>query len=46
MHFYIVEGCKMSPVNPLTYVNYVLSNVRDKRVTLLTPDELTDANIT
>jgi hypothetical protein len=33
IYYSLVESCK---VNPLTYV---LSHVRDKRVTLLTPDE-------
>jgi hypothetical protein len=32
--------------NPLTYLTYVLSHVRDKQVTLLTPDEFTVCNIT
>jgi hypothetical protein len=33
-------------VNPLTCLTYVLSHVRDKRVTLLTPDELNAGDIT
>jgi hypothetical protein len=35
----LVESCKANKVNPLTYLTYVLSNVRNKQVTLLTPDE-------
>ena len=38
--------CKVNEVNPLTYLTYVLSHVRDKQVTLLTPDEFTVSNIT
>jgi hypothetical protein len=33
-------------VNPLTYLTYVLSNVRNKHITLLTPDEFTASNMT
>jgi len=35
----------VNKINPLTYLTYVLSHVRDKRVTLLTPDEMTISNI-
>jgi len=42
----IVTGAgKLNKVNPLTYLNYVLSNVRNKRVALLTSDEFTVSNI-
>jgi len=40
-----VESCKVNKVNPLTYLTYVLSHVRDKRVTLWTPDEFTISSI-
>lgn len=39
IYYSLVESCKVNKVNPLTYLTYVLSSVRDKRVTLLTPDE-------
>ena len=46
IYYSLVESCKLNKVNPLTYLTYVLSNVRDKRVTLLTPDEFNASNIT
>jgi transposase len=39
IYYGLVESCKVNRVNPLTYLTYVLSHVRDPRVTLLTPDE-------
>ncbi len=36
----------MNRVNPLTYLTYILSHVRDPRVTLLTPDEYAERNTT
>jgi hypothetical protein len=36
----------VNKVNPLTYMTYVLSHVRDKRVTLLTPDEFCASDLT
>jgi hypothetical protein len=39
IYYSIVESCKLNKVNPLTYLTYVLSNVRNKRVTLLRPHE-------
>ena len=39
IYYSLVESCKVNQVNPLTYLTYVLSHVRDPRVTLLTPDE-------
>ena len=33
-----VESCKANKVNPLAYLTDVSSNVRNKQVTLLTPD--------
>lgn len=38
-YYSLVESCKVNQVNPLTYLTYVLSHVRDPRVALLTPDE-------
>jgi transposase len=46
IYYSLVESCKLNKVNPLTYLAYVLSNVRDKRVTLLTADEFNVNNIT
>jgi transposase len=46
IYYSLVESCKLNKVNPLTYLTYVLGHVRDKRVTLLTPDEFTASNIT
>lgn len=37
----LVESCKANQVNPLTYITYLLKNVRKKDVTLLLPDEFT-----
>ena len=34
------------PIDYLPYLTYALSHVRDKRVTLLTPDEFNASNIT
>lgn len=42
----LVESCKVNRVNPLTYLTYILSHVRDPRVTLLTPDEYAERNTT
>jgi hypothetical protein len=42
----VVESCKANKVNPLTYLTYVLSHVRDRRVTLLTPDEFLGSDLT
>jgi hypothetical protein len=41
----LVESCKVNQVNPLIYLTYVLSNVRDKTFTIQTPDEFTVSNI-
>jgi hypothetical protein len=40
----VVESCKANKVNPLTYLTYVLSNARNRSLTLPTPDELTALN--
>ena len=39
IYYSLVESCKANQVNPLTYLTYVLNHVRDKSVTLPTPDE-------
>lgn len=41
IYYGIVESCKLNKVNPLTYLTYVLSRVRDKSLRLPTPDEFT-----
>jgi len=38
----LIESCKVNRVNPLTYVR---SHVRDKTLTMQTPDEFTVSNI-
>ena len=45
IYYSLVESCKLNKVNPLTYLTYVFSNVRSKRVEVLTPDEFTVSNI-
>lgn len=45
IYYSLVESCKVNKVNPLTYLTYVLSHVRDKSVTIQTPDEFTASNI-
>lgn len=41
IYYSLIESCKLNKVNPLTYLTYVLEQVRDKSFTLLTPDEFT-----
>jgi transposase len=36
IYYSLVESCKVNKVNPLSYLTYVLSHVRDRRVTLAT----------
>ena len=45
IYYSLVESCKVNKVNPLTYLIYVLSHVRDKSVTIQTPGEFTTSNI-
>jgi transposase len=45
IYYSLVESCKVNRVNPLTYLTYVLANVRNKSMTLQTPDEFTASNI-
>lgn len=35
----LTESCKLNRVNPLTYITYLLENVRKKDVVLLRPDQ-------
>ena len=39
IYYSLVESCKANKVNPLTYLTYVLSNARNRSVTLPTPDD-------
>jgi hypothetical protein len=41
IYYSIVQSCKVNHVNPLTYLTYVLRNVRNRSVTLPTPDDFT-----
>jgi hypothetical protein len=41
IYYSIVQSCKVNHVNPLTYLTYVLKNVRNRSVTLPTPDDFT-----
>jgi len=45
IYYSLMESCKVNQVNPLTYMTYLLSNVRNKNVTLLLPDEFTASRI-
>ena len=46
IYYSLVESCKGQQSDPLTYLTYALSHARDKRVTLLTPDEFPGSNLT
>jgi transposase len=46
IYYSLVESCKVNKVDPLTYMTYVLSNVPNRQVTLLTPDEFGPSNLT
>ena len=46
IYYSLVESCKVNKVNPLTYMTYVLTNVRNKQVMLLTPDEFGASDLT
>jgi len=39
IYYSLMESCKLNKVNPLTYMTYVLSNVRNKQITLKLPHE-------
>jgi transposase len=42
----LMESCKANKVNPLTYMTYILSNVRNKDIELLLPDEFDASSLT
>jgi hypothetical protein len=46
IYYSLVESCKVNKVNPLTYLTYVLTHVRDRSVILPTPDEFTAREVT
>lgn len=39
LYYSLIESCKLNKVNPLTYMTYLLSNVRNKAITLPMPHE-------
>ncbi len=39
IYYSMVETCKANRVNPLTYLTYILTNARNKSITVPTPDE-------
>lgn len=41
LYYSLMESCKVNKVKPLTYMTYLLGNVRNKGATLLLPDEFT-----
>lgn len=43
IYYSLMESCKVNKVNPLTYL---LSNVRNKNITVMLPDEFDENNIT
>jgi hypothetical protein len=45
IYYLLIESGKVNEVNPLTYLTYVRSHVRDKTFTIETPDEFTASNI-
>ena len=45
IYYSLMESCKLNQVNPLNYMNYLFSNVRNKNVTLLLPTEFTESNL-
>ena len=46
IYYSLIESCKLNQVNPLTYMTYLLSNARNKAMTLLMPHEFNQTNIT
>jgi hypothetical protein len=45
LYYSLIGSCKVNRINPLTFLTYVLSQVRDKTFTIQTPDEFTASNI-
>ncbi len=46
LYYSLIESCKLNKVNSLTYMTYLLSNVRNKDITLPMPHEFNQINIT
>jgi len=46
IYYSLIESCKLNQVNPLTYMTYLLSNARNKAMTLLMLHEFNQTNIT
>jgi hypothetical protein len=45
MYYSIIESCRLNRVNPLTYLTHVLTHIRDRTVSLPTPDEFTASDM-
>jgi hypothetical protein len=45
IYYSLIESCKLNKVNPLNYMTYLLSNVRNKHATLLLPTEFEGSSI-
>ncbi len=45
LYYSLIESCKLNKVNSLTYMTYLLSNVRNKDITLPMPHEFNQINI-
>jgi transposase len=46
IYYSLIESCQLNKVNPLSYMTYLLSNVRNKNITLSMPHEFNAVNIT
>lgn len=46
LYYSLIESCKLNKVNPLTYMTFLLSYVRNKAITLPIPYEFNQVNIT
>jgi transposase len=46
IYYSLIESCQLNRVNPFSYVTYLLSNVRNKNITLFMPHEFNKVNIT
>jgi hypothetical protein len=46
LYYSLIESCKLNKVNPLTYMTYLLSNVRNKAIKLPMSHEFDQINIT
>lgn len=46
LYYSLIESCKLNQINPLTYMTYLLTNARNKAITLLMPHVFNQTNIT